>query len=65
MSWTNEAIGYLLKHSDYVVRDLESLRSGKVKVTEGENDVSDTWARRLEREMGHLDKIIKNYEAAN
>ena len=65
MSWNEEAIAYLRKHRAYVARDLELLRSGHVKVTEGANDANAAWIGRYERQIEHLDSIIKNYVAAN
>jgi hypothetical protein len=66
MSWNEEAITYLRKHREYVARDLEGLRAGQVKITEGSND--GVWIGRYQRQIGHLDQIIEKaklrYQAA-
>jgi hypothetical protein len=62
MSWNEDAIAYLRKHRDYVARDLERLRAGQVKITEGPNDANVVWIGRYQRQIGHLDKLIESYE---
>ena len=63
MPWNEEAIRYLRKHREYVMRDLEALRSGHTKITERSNESATTdWIGRYERQIVHLDQIIESYE---
>jgi hypothetical protein len=62
MSWKEESIAYLRKHREHVARDLELLRSGHIKITEGSSDANADWIGRYQRQIAHLDQIIGNYE---
>ncbi len=59
MAWSDEALTYLRKHREYVGRDLELLRAGKLKITADSGDVTADWIGRHERQLAHLDSIIE------
>ena len=61
MSWTEDALMYLEKHRDYVKRDLEALRSGRIKISDEGTDATAAWMGRYERQIEHLDRIIQAY----
>jgi len=61
MSWTEDALMYLEKNRDYVKRDLEALRSGRIRISDAGADSTAAWTGRYERQIEHLDKIIQAY----
>ena len=64
MTWSADALGYLRKHRDYVDRDLQAFRSGRLKVSDGGSDISVAWIARYERQIAHLERIIGAYESS-
>jgi hypothetical protein len=62
VAWDKEAIAFLRKHREYVLRDLKTLESGALRITDPEGGATSRWIGRYQRQLVYLDDLIAAYE---
>jgi len=63
VQWDKNAISYFRKHREYVLRDLNALENGTLRIAGEQGEATERWIGRHNRQLGYIDDLISAYEA--